>query len=64
MLYVGSVKTNIGHVESTAGLAGLLKAVLVLKHGKIPQNLNFSHANDEIHLKEWKLKVTQAGILV
>jgi acyl transferase domain-containing protein len=64
VLYVGSVKTNIGHAESTAGLAGLLKAVLILKNGKIPPNLNFSRANDNIDLNDWNIKVGQAYVIL
>lgn len=56
---MGSVKTNIGHTESTAGLAGLLKAVLVLEKGAIPPNVNFAHANDAIPLEKWHIKVGQ-----
>jgi acyl transferase domain-containing protein/surfactin synthase thioesterase subunit len=45
---IGSVKTNIGHLEQTAGLAGLIKAALALKHGKIPPSLNFRTPNPKI----------------
>lgn len=40
-LYVGSIKTVIGHLEGTAGLAGLLKASLAVQHGLVPPNMHF-----------------------
>ncbi|RDW90908.1 hypothetical protein BP5796_02073 [Coleophoma crateriformis] len=61
-LYMGSVKTNIGHTESTAGLAGLLKALLVLENGVIPPNINFAVANEAIPLEKWNIKIPLKSI--
>ena len=47
-IYVGSIKTVIGHLEGTAGLASLLKASQAVKHGLIPPNLHFNHLNPDI----------------
>lgn len=47
-LPVGSVKTNIGHTEAAAGIAGLIKAALAVWHGFIPPNVNFTTPNPEI----------------
>lgn len=57
-LYVGSVKTNVGHTESTAGLAGILKALLILEKGIIPPNMNFAAANEAIPLGKWHIQVS------
>jgi acyl transferase domain-containing protein/thioesterase domain-containing protein/NAD(P)-dependent dehydrogenase (short-subunit alcohol dehydrogenase family)/acyl carrier protein len=54
---VGSVKSNFGHTESAAGVAGLIKAVLCLKHRKIPANLHFETPNPRIPFERWKLRV-------
>lgn len=45
---IGSVKTNIGHLDTSAGVASLIKTVLSLEHGKIPPSLNFSRPNPKI----------------
>ncbi|HWM44182.1 MAG TPA: type I polyketide synthase, partial [Burkholderiales bacterium] len=45
---LGSVKTNLGHLDAAAGLAGLIKTVLALKHRQIPPSLHFTEANPEI----------------
>jgi len=49
---IGSVKTNLGHLEAAAGIAGLMKAVLALQHEAIPKHLNFSRLNPRIRLED------------
>lgn len=51
-LYVGSVKTNIGHAEASAGISGLIKLALSLYHKKIPKHLNLEKLNRNIALSE------------
>ncbi len=56
-LHIGSVKANIGHLEPAAGMAGLLKGVLVLRQGKIPPNIHFKTPNPAIDFTKLNLKV-------
>ena len=72
---IGSVKTNIGHLDTAAGVAGLIKATLSLENKKIPASLNYEAPNPTIdfarspfyvngELKEWKVNVhpRRAGV--
>lgn len=45
---IGTVKTNIGHLDNTAGIAGLLKAVLALRYRQLPPSLHFTYPNRRI----------------
>ncbi|GLY49803.1 hypothetical protein Lesp01_34590 [Lentzea sp. NBRC 102530] len=56
-LLVGSVKTNIGHLEGAAGIAGLLKVVLALGRGTVPASLNFATPHPDIPLDAVNLRV-------
>jgi acyl transferase domain-containing protein/acyl carrier protein len=55
--YLGSVKSNIGHLESAAGIAGLIKALLVLNKAMIPADLHFDHPNEFIDFDGFNLEV-------
>jgi len=61
-LYIGSVKTNIGHLESAAGVAGLIKTVLALKNEEIPPHLHFKKLNPYIKLDEVPIKVVTKNL--
>ncbi|MGZ3146191.1 beta-ketoacyl synthase N-terminal-like domain-containing protein [Lentzea chajnantorensis] len=56
-LRVGSVKTNIGHLEGAAGIAGLLKTVLSISRGQVPPSLNFTEPNPDIAFGELGIRV-------
>ena len=54
-LYVGAVKSNIGHLEGASALAGLVKAILALEKGIIPPNINLEKVNPKIPVDDWHI---------
>ena len=56
-IYIGSVKSNLGHSEGASGLSSVIKMVLALEHKTIPPNVNFHRPNPAIPWHEAKLKV-------
>jgi acyl transferase domain-containing protein/NADPH:quinone reductase-like Zn-dependent oxidoreductase/acyl carrier protein len=61
-LWVGSVKTNIGHAEAAAGVAGLIKAVLALRAGRIPPHLHFRSPSPHVDWRDGALAVPTASV--
>lgn len=59
-LAIGSVKTNVGHLEAVAGVAGLIKTVLVLQHGTIPPHLHLHEPNPHIDWESMPIVVPTA----
>ena len=57
---LGSVKTNLGHLEAAAGIAGLIKVALALKHREIPPSLHFEEPNPHIPFDRLPLRVNTA----
>jgi acyl transferase domain-containing protein len=57
-IYAGSIKTNIGHLESASGLAGFIKAVMILEKAIILPNLRFENPNSKLKLDEWNIRVS------
>ena len=60
-LIVGSVKTNIGHTEAAAGVAGLMKVALSLQHGYIPPHLHYQSPNPHLDLAAIPAAIPEAG---
>ncbi|MFN2255392.1 MAG: type I polyketide synthase, partial [Candidatus Promineifilaceae bacterium] len=54
---IGSVKTNIGHLEAAAGIAGLIKVVLAMQHKEIPAHLHFAQLNPRILIEDTPISI-------
>ncbi|MEU9236943.1 acyltransferase domain-containing protein [Streptomyces subrutilus] len=59
-LRIGSVKSNIGHLEAAAGIAGVVKTALALRHRRIPPSIHFETPNPHIPFDDLRLRVTAA----
>ena len=60
LCYLGSAKANLGHMEAASGVAGLIKATLVLQHGEIPRQVHFTKLNPHITLAGTCLAIADA----
>ena len=58
---VGSIKSNLGHLDVAAGVAGLIKVALALKHGYLPPSINFEAPNPKIDFENSPFKVVSSG---
>ena len=61
-VYVGTVKSSLGHLEAAAGVAGFIKTVLTLEHKKIPANLHFENPSKHINWSKSSIVVPQKTI--
>jgi acyl transferase domain-containing protein len=57
-LIIGAAKANIGHLEGSSGVAGLIKTVMVLEKAVIPPNINFEKVNPKITPEKWGIQVS------
>ena len=56
-LYIGSIKPNIGHLEASSGIAGLIKTILALEQGQIPPTALLEDVKENLDFAKWQIKV-------
>lgn len=56
-LYIGSVKSNVGHLESSSAITQVIKSIMMIEKGLIPPSIRFENPNPRIPMLEWNLKV-------
>lgn len=61
-LPIGSVKSNLGHLEPASGVAGLVKALLCIQHRMVPANANLEIPNPKIRFDDWNIKVVTKNL--
>lgn len=61
-LVLGSVKTNLGHLEAAAGIAGFIKTVLALGHRHVPRHLNFHQLTPHVSEGVTRMRIAEAGM--
>jgi phthiocerol/phenolphthiocerol synthesis type-I polyketide synthase C len=60
-LLIGSVKSNLGHLEAASGIAGLVKAVYCLQQRVVPATIGINNPNPNIHFEDWNLRVVRSA---
>lgn len=63
-LPIGSVKSNMGHLEAASGVAGLAKALYSVYHREVPATISMKTPNPNIHFKEWNIEVVSENLLL
>lgn len=56
-LLIGSIKSNMGHLEGTSGIVAVIKTALMLERGFVLPNCNYQKTNEEIPMDQWNMKV-------
>lgn len=56
-LFIGSAKSNLGHLEGASGVVSIIKTAMMLERGFVLPNCNFDKANEDIPLAKWNMKV-------